>query len=306
MKKTTLLLLVLTFMLLNTQAQTTTDIDGNIYNTITLGTQIWTKENLKTTRFSNGDSIATTSLPINNDSTSIFQWSYNQDSLNIPVYGRLYTWYAVTDNRDVCPIGWHVPSETEWLSLANFLGGDSIAGDKMKETGTTHWLNTSSTVTNSSGFTALPGGQRGNPNGFSNLYTLGSFWSTTAWGSSTFPRAYKFSLQATSSALSQSVSVANCGFAVRCVKDLTAGNLNLNPESEIKIYPNPTKDKINISFEEIKNSNVFIYNMTGHLIFQQTLTNKINLIDLNFLTVGVYVIKFVGSDFNVEQKLVKE
>ena len=148
-------------MTLNTKAQTISDIDGNIYNTITIGTQIWTKENLKTTRFSNGDSIATTALPINNDSTSIFQWAYNQDSLNIPVYGRLFTWYAVTDSRNVCPTGWHVPSEAEWLSLANFLGGDTIAGDKMKETGTTHWLSTSNMVTNSSGFTALPGGKRG-------------------------------------------------------------------------------------------------------------------------------------------------
>ncbi|MBK7965765.1 MAG: fibrobacter succinogenes major paralogous domain-containing protein [Bacteroidetes bacterium] len=169
MKKNILFLLLFTFMLLNSQAQTITDIDGNIYNTITLGTQIWTKENLKTTRFSNGDSIATTSLPINNDSTSIFQWPYNQDSLNIPVYGRLYTWYAVTDIRNVCPAGWHVPSEAEWMSLANFLGGDTLAGDKMKETGTSHWLSTTGTVTNSSDFTALPGGGRGNPTGFSNL-----------------------------------------------------------------------------------------------------------------------------------------
>ena len=90
MKKNILLLLGFSFILLNSQAQTITDIDGNIYNTITLGTQFWTKENLKTTRFSNGDSIATTSLPINNDSTSIFQWSYNQDSLNIPVWVGMY------------------------------------------------------------------------------------------------------------------------------------------------------------------------------------------------------------------------
>ncbi|MBK9636397.1 MAG: T9SS type A sorting domain-containing protein [Bacteroidetes bacterium] len=306
MNKSILILLVFSFMLLNTQAQTITDIDGNIYNTITLGTQIWTKENLKTTRFNNGDSIATTSLPINNDSTSIFQWSYNQDSLNIPVYGRLYTWYAVTDNRNVCPTGWHVPSEAEWISLANFLGGDTIAGDKMKEIGTTHWLSTTGSVSNSSDFTALPGGQRGNPTGFSNLYTLGAFWSTTAWGSSAFPRAYIFSLQANSGALHQSISVANCGFAVRCVKDLTAGIQNLIPEDEIKIYPNPTKDKINISLEEIKNSIAFIYDISGKLIFQQSLIHKINPIDVNFLPVGVYVIKVVGMDFSVERKLVKE
>ena len=304
--KKNILLLVFTFMMLNTQAQTVTDIDGNIYNTITLGTQIWTKENLKTTRFSNGDFIATTALPINNDSTSIFQWSYNQDSLNISVYGRLYTWYAVTDNRNVCPTGWHVPSETDWFSLANFLGGDSLAGDKLKETGTSHWLTTTATVTNSSDFTALPSGMRGNPTGFSNLYNLGAFWSTTAWGSSAFPRAYTFSLQANSGALHQSVSVANCGYAVRCVNDLTAGTQNLIHENEIKIYPNPTKDKINISGEEIKNSTAFIYDLNGRLIFQQPLTNKINPIDVNFLPVGVYVIKVVGMDFSVERKLVKE
>lgn len=306
MKKSILLFLGFSLMLLNSQAQTITDIDGNTYNTITLGTQIWTKENLKTTRFSNGDSIATTSLPINNDSTSIFQWSYNQDSLNIPAYGRLYSWYAVTDNRNVCPTGWHVPSETEWLSLAAFLGGDTLAGDKMKETGTTHWLNTSNMVTNSSGFTALPGGMRGNPTGFNGITTKGAFWSSTSWGTNVFPRAYTFSLQSTSSALHQSVSVANCGFAVRCVKDLTAGTQYLIPENEIKIYPNPSNGKIWISVEESQRLSSSIYDITGHLIFQQTLTNKTNLIDISFLPSGVYVIKVVGSEFSVVQKLVKE
>ena len=176
----------------------------------------------------------------------------------------------------------------------------------MKKTGTTHWLSTTGTVTNSSDFKALPGGQRGNPNGFNNLYNLGAFWSTTAWGSSAFPRAYTFSLQANSGALHQSVSVANCGYAVRCVNDLTAGTQNLIPENEIKIYPNPTNGKIWISLEEIKNSYAFIYDLSGKLIFQQPLTHKINPIDVNFLPVGVYVIKVVGSDFNVERKLVKE
>ncbi len=306
MKKIILVPFLFSFMLLNSQAQTITDIDGNIYNTITLGTQIWTKENLKTTRFSNGESIATTALPINNDSTSLFQWSYNQDSLNIPVYGRLYTWYAVTDSRHVCPTGWHVPSEAEWISLAIFLGGDSIAGDKMKETGTIHWLNTSNLVTNSSGFTALPGGMRGNPTGFNGITTKGAFWSSTPWGINTFPRAYTFSLQSTSSALHQSVSVANCGFAVRCVKDLTAGTQHLIPENEIKIYPNPTKDKINISLEAFKNSNAFIYDLSGKLIFQEPLAHISNLIDVSFLPNGVYIIKVVGIDFSVERKLVKE
>ena len=176
----------------------------------------------------------------------------------------------------------------------------------MKDTGTSHWLNTSNLVTNSSGFTALPDGFRGNPTGFNGITTLGAFWSSTPWGSNAFPRAYIFSLQATSSTLYQSVSVANCGYSVRCVKDLTAGTQNLIPEDEIKIYPNPTNGKVYISFEEIQQLSSSIYDITGHLIFQQLLTNKTNLIDINFLPAGIYIIKIFGTEFSVVRKLIKE
>src|SRR3989338_1955943 len=89
--------------LVSTTAGTVTDIDGNVYSTITIGTQVWMKENLKVTKYRNGDAIATTtSTSIPNDSTSKYQWAYNNDNNNAATYGRLYTWYAITDSRNVC------------------------------------------------------------------------------------------------------------------------------------------------------------------------------------------------------------
>jgi uncharacterized protein (TIGR02145 family) len=99
---------------------TVTDIDGNVYQTITIGTQAWMKENLKTTHYRNGDAIDTTSpatLDISGESTPKYQWVFENDQSDLSVYGRLYTWYAVTDKRNIAPTGWHVPTDAEWITL---------------------------------------------------------------------------------------------------------------------------------------------------------------------------------------------
>src|SRR5664280_2965928 len=115
------------------------DGDGNLYNTITIGTQVWMAENLKATKYLNGEIIGTTTANILEESSPKYQWAYGNDENNVPTYGRLYTWYAVTDSRSVCPTGWHVPIDTEWNALTTYLGGESVAAGKQKETGTTHW-----------------------------------------------------------------------------------------------------------------------------------------------------------------------
>ena len=105
---------------------TVTDIDGNVYQTVTIGTQVWMKENLKVTKYCNGDVIGTTtpaSLDISGEDTPKYQWAPNGDESNVAVYGRLYTWHAVTDSRNVCPTGWHLPDDAEWATLTTFLGG---------------------------------------------------------------------------------------------------------------------------------------------------------------------------------------
>jgi uncharacterized protein (TIGR02145 family) len=299
--------LLITFSLLvfKIQAQIISDIDGNAYNTITIGSQVWMQENLRTTHLNNGQEIPTTTLTVNNDSTSIYHWAYDDDSVNINTYGRLYTWFTVNTNT-LCPLGWHVPDYDEWIILGNFLGGDSIAGAKMKEVGTEHWSSTDVSVNNISNFTGLPGGFRGNPYGFINLNTLGSFWSATLWSSDAFPRGYIFNLKSTNSILEESIAVGNCGLSVRCMKDITTDINNFHPKEIINIFPNPTTDKLNINFEKPGEKLVSIYDITGILIFETQLTNLNNSLNISSLSHGIYIIKIAGDGINVTKKMIKE
>ena len=158
------------------------DSDGNVYTSVTIGTQVWMVENLKTTKYRNGDLIGTTtpaSLNIIDESTPKYHWAYDSNEINVATYGRLYTWYAVTDSRKVCPVGWHVPSDAEWTELTDYLGGEDVASGKLKETGTTHWSDPNEGATNETGFTALPGGFRFDNGSFDVIGGYGYWWSAT-------------------------------------------------------------------------------------------------------------------------------
>jgi uncharacterized protein (TIGR02145 family) len=160
-----------------------TDGDDLHYAVVKIGTQTWMAENLRTARYSsNNDSIGTTipaNLDISGESMPKYQWAYDSNEINVDTYGRLYTWYAATDNRNICPAGWHLPTDEEWTTLINYLGGDFSAWAKLKETGETHWMigSTFTTPTNESGFTALPGGHRNEKFGFLGKGIAGSWWS---------------------------------------------------------------------------------------------------------------------------------
>ncbi len=154
------------------------DIDGNGYDTVHIGVQIWMKQNLKTTHYRNGDEIPN----ITNDTT----WSnltagaysnYNNDTNNGNIYGRLYNLYTIIDSRNLCPLGWHVPSDADFTTLTAYLGGESIAGGKLKETGTIHWVSPNTGASNETGFTALPGGNHSYL--YYNLGYAGFLWSST-------------------------------------------------------------------------------------------------------------------------------
>ncbi len=158
---------------------TVTDIDGNIYHTVQIGDQIWMVENLRTTRYRNGDPIPniTDKTAWQSLTTGGYCW-YNNDNKNKPVYGALYNWFVVNDNRKLAPEGWHVPSHQEWTVLWDYLGGWKIAGGKLKETGTLHWKNPNNGATNESGFCALPGGNRNDLGDFYDIGNLGTWWCT--------------------------------------------------------------------------------------------------------------------------------
>ena len=161
---------------------TPTDADGNTYNTVTIGTQVWLKENLRTTKYLNSDLIGTTTpatLNLNGENTPKYQWAYEANESNTVIYGRLFTWYAATDSRKVCPAGWHVPSDTEWTVLTTFLGGEPIAGGKLKEVGTAHWLTPDTGATNETGFNSVPSGGRSGFGTFAGIGLYTNIWSST-------------------------------------------------------------------------------------------------------------------------------
>ncbi|HEY5123116.1 MAG TPA: fibrobacter succinogenes major paralogous domain-containing protein [Ignavibacteria bacterium] len=162
------------------QAQTVKDIDGNIYKTVAIGKQIWMAENLKTTKYNDGRVV-----PLVTDdkawkalTTPAYCWYNNDAKNNKDKYGALYNWYTVKTNK-LCPTGWHVPTDAEWTALTTYLGGESVAGVKLKETGITHWEKPNTGATNGSGFTALPSGYRSGYGSFDQIGNCCYWWSYT-------------------------------------------------------------------------------------------------------------------------------
>jgi uncharacterized protein (TIGR02145 family) len=200
-----------------------TDYDNNSYETVTILNQMWMAENLKATHFQNGDPLGTTTVStfdISGESTPKYQWAYGGDETNTPVYGKLYTYYAITDSRKVCPSGWHVPTDSEWMTLENALGGYTIAGSSLKEAGNTHWISPyNADATNISCYKALPGGFRNSASGansFSSIGNYGYWWSSTEVDPS---NAWVRTLYVQSTQLSRNSFSKKGGASVRCLKD---------------------------------------------------------------------------------------
>jgi uncharacterized protein (TIGR02145 family) len=199
------------------------DVDGNIYTTVKIGTQTWMKENLKTTKYRNGDPIGTTTpatldiSDISAETAPKYQWASVGNESNISTYGRLYTWYAATDSRSICPTGWHLPTDSEWTTLTTFLGGSSVAGGKLKETGIAHWLSPNTGAINSSGFTALPSGFRSTNGEFYNTGGYGRWWSSTETNTpNAWTRDMGFDTNVAATYLYYNKA---SGCSVRCIRD---------------------------------------------------------------------------------------
>lgn len=198
------------------------DIDGNIYPTIQIGSQEWMAENLRTTRYSNGDTIPNV---ISNNlwgNINYGAWCYVQNNIqyNYP-YGKFYNWFAVDDNRNVCPSGWHTPSFYDWDTLITFLGGNPGAGNKMKSTSSQYWEIPNSGHTNSSGFSAIGcGGFRNSSGSVGPTYTINDLnwiWSATE---DSLNKANFVGLLYMNNAVDTTNNIEKVyGLTVRCVKD---------------------------------------------------------------------------------------
>jgi len=213
-----------------------TDIDGNSYHTVQIGTQCWMVENLKTTKFNDGTTIPF--APIEGGYPPAYlpalYW-YNNDSVSyVATYGALYNFYAVNTGK-LCPTGWHVPTDAEWHTLALFLDASAnyeaiesfVAGGKLKETGTTHWLSPNTGATNETGYTALPGGLCSAGLFFAEMNEVGYWWSSTEYISTGLspmmphpePLSYNRVLDNLSGNLGRGTDNWISGLSVRCIKD---------------------------------------------------------------------------------------
>ena len=223
MKKSILLFAGLSFLIFKSQAQTVIDIDGNIYNTVTIGAQTWMQENLKVIHYCDGAQIPNdTSATLWYGLSTGARCYYNNDSsANAPVYGALYNWHAVSDNRNLAPKGWHVATDAEWITLITFLAPSPA--NKLKEVGSTHWIYPigpgNAAATNSTGFTAFPGGYRYDIGPFSTTTLIGFegvWWTSTQFSSSDAIDRRMFS---NDDIVRPYNTNKNFGSSVRCVKD---------------------------------------------------------------------------------------
>jgi uncharacterized protein (TIGR02145 family) len=195
------------------------DIDRNYYNTVVIGTQTWMAENLKTTKYNDGTPITYTGTDYTswvNNTSGAYAWFNNDEATYKTTYGALYNRYTVNTSK-LCPSDWHVPTDDEWTTLITYLGGESIAGGKLKETGTTHWYSPNTGATNETGFTALPGGFRDSDgSAFGGVEGNGLWWSATQ---SDNTGGWFRSLFYDRSDVQRGALANKYGLSVRCLKD---------------------------------------------------------------------------------------
>jgi uncharacterized protein (TIGR02145 family) len=289
-----------------------TDIDGNQYNTVIIGTQEWMKENLNVSKYSDGTPIPQVTDPTAWSNLTTGAWCYyNNDTSLGNTYGKMYNWYAVAgiwqaesnpptsaeiaSRKSLAPSDWNVPSVADWSSLFNYLGGNSVAGGKMKEAGLNHWLDPNTDATNSSGFTGLPGGYRPTNTIGQNLTGTGHWWCSDYLA----PFAANFfQLTWTNGAVVNSTFDTRTGISVRWVKTILGNETFSNQLFEV--YPNPAKDQLIIDWNN--NTSLVgwkykIINALGQEVLYGVLNLQQNTIQLNNINgQGLYFVKIYDRE----------
>jgi len=326
MKKRIYLFCILAFWGSKSQAQTVADYDGNVYHTVTIGTQVWTKENLNVKHYRNGDPITEVKDSVAWVNQKTGAWCYNENkTTNGPVYGTLYNWYAANDSRKIAPVGWHLPTDEEWKTLEIFLGMPKATanldqyrgtkeGNALKETGTTtHWTldccagHVPNAGTNSSGFAALGSGFRwyfnaGAPyRSFSPPTGNAQFWTSTAPNDSS---AWLRHLCVYHEDIFRANWKKTNGSSIRLVKDATTGINEMNTNWEMKLYPNPATESIFISVQSNEKQQIQIFNAMGLLVKDISITHTMQ-IDITDLISGIYFVH-LNNRLQHTQKFIKQ
>jgi uncharacterized protein (TIGR02145 family) len=295
----------LVLFLCEARAQKVYDYDGNAYDTVVIGDQVWLGQNLKVAHYNNGlpipqviDTAAWAEL-----GTGARCYYANDSSMYDSIYGPLYNWYAVHDTGGICPQGWHVSSNQEWIDAENFLGM-SVAGGAMKEERTLHWVSPNAGATNSTGFTGLPGGMR-DPlqNNFRTIRENGLWWTTTTNGSSAWS-VYMWNMN---TIIDHNPVPRTLGISVRCVKDVISGTNNLRNDPGIKIYPVPSEDRVTIENPGYSgNMNVQVIDLPGKVVIQKCASGNKTELSTGKISPGTYIIKILTDKGITTGKLIRK
>jgi uncharacterized protein (TIGR02145 family) len=324
MKKTILIFATLTILTLTDQAQTIIDFDGNVYNTVEIGTQIWMKENLKTTHYRNGNAVlkvsnATTWYNLFNTGGAAMCYYNNDSAANASVYGALYNWHAAHSGNNLCPANWHVPTDADWTILTDYLQNNGYAHQgtafaiAKSLAATSGWtvnatagnVGNNQTTNDSSHFSALPGGVRSEFGTYTNLLSSAYWWTYTA---DDIFDAWNRSMQYNSAFVSRNAVKKEKGASVRCVCDfLTTEIMEKDITPGPNIYPNPSNGLINIAFaESIKDSRIDVINSFGQVVLTKKLNTSNSTIDLSKLAKGMYFIRVQSGSGVVVRKVIIE
>ena len=306
MRKILLISLTMWVLVIPFYAQTLSDFDNNTYNIITIGNQVWMKENLRSVHYSDGSVISGV-------------WSYNGSDSLVANYGRLYSWNSAMRNaassnsvpsgvQGVCPAGWHLPSAAEWNTLIDLYGGQMSAGAGLKESGTVHWNSPNTGATNSSGFTALAAGSRNEPGGDFNLMgSTGFYWTTENLND----YVQEILMGSESEGAIQLGSYMYPGYnfediSVRCLKNSGGASVETEIEKElISINPYFSGNRIAIFHETIPQIQIVVVSVEGKTLIQSTLSATETLIDIGSLPSGLYILRARGMGISVIKKFIK-
>jgi len=298
--KKLLLITATVFQIQICNAQSVTDIDSNIYQTVTIGTQVWMKENLRNKHAIDG---------------SILQgvYAYNNDESNVSIYGRLYTYASALK---ACPAGWHLPSDKEWQQLEKFLGmpdaeltqtalkrGESAnVGGKLKSEGTSLWNAPNTGATDETGFSAIPHGTKSIDGTYNDMGMVCEYWTSTADGST---NAFDHGLGSYLGGVARFSINRSFGIGVRCIKDIPSGT-NESRNEGFEIFPNPTTGRLALSFgsNSLQQAQTEVYNTQGQMVFSKTFQNTSSIeFDISLFPKGLYVVKVWADGIHYESKV---
>lgn len=302
---------------LTANAQTVTDIDGNVYNTVTINGQEWMAENLATSRYQDGTPIPLVTSPTswyNSIVTGARCFYWNDSALIAPDYGSLYNWNAVSNPLNVCPSGWHVPSDAEWSAMTTFLdptvdpeyigfsgGTGTDIGDQLKEAGGAHW-DVGNLGTNSSGFTARGAGRRESIGTFGNLNSFGHFWTST-YGEQ--DKAWCRVLFHGGSTIFRFIQDRLYGASIRCVADASTKVPEGRVPERIRLFPNPAQDAVTL-VSDLPLGEITVLDATGRVVARQNTPWDRTTLPLARYPDGIYLLRVADAHGEQVRRLVIE